>query len=145
MAVHLALDVGQRTIGLAVCDADETQVTALYTVGRVSRRRDVAAVAAEVERRQVATVVVGLACLADGQEGESARRARCIGDMVAAQTGRPVVYQDEHLSSFEAEERLRQRGYSGEPLRQRLDAEAARVILEDYLDRRDRGDSAAQA
>ncbi|NUQ02006.1 MAG: Holliday junction resolvase RuvX, partial [Armatimonadetes bacterium] len=44
-----------------------------------------------------------------------------------------LVFQDEHLSSFEAEERLRARGFAGQPLRDRLDAEAARVILEDYL------------
>ena len=135
MAVHLALDVGQRTIGLAVCDPDEEFVSALYTIQRSSRRRDVAAVTAEVARQRAERLVVGLALLSDGQEGESARRARRIGDMVGEEAGVPVVYQDEHLSSFEAEERLRLRGFSGEPVKQRLDAEAARVILEDYLRR----------
>ena len=133
MPIHLALDVGQQTIGLALCDDAEEQVTALYTITRQTRRRDVAAVVEEITKRAAEVVVVGLARLKSGDEGESARRARRIGDLVAAASGVPVVYQDEHLSSFEAEERLRARGFSGEPLKQRLDAEAARVILEDYL------------
>lgn len=140
MGIHLALDVGKETIGLAICDAEEETITALYTVTRLSRKRDVAAVADEIAKRGVRTVVVGLAFLKDGAEGESAARARCIGELVGAASGVPVVYQDEHLSSFEAEQRLRLRGYTGEPLRQRLDAEAAKVILEDYLQgRRSRG------
>ncbi|MCC7493379.1 MAG: Holliday junction resolvase RuvX [Fimbriimonadaceae bacterium] len=136
MAVILALDVGQQTIGLAVCD-DDGLPRALYTITRLNRRRDVAAVVAEGEQRRVTQLVVGLARTADGGEGESARRARRIGDLVAAACGLPVAYQDEYLSSFEAEDRLRARGFRGEPLRQRLDAEAARVILEGYLARPD--------
>jgi putative Holliday junction resolvase len=131
--ILLALDVGSQTIGLAVCDAEGQTVTALYTLTRLSRRRDVAAVAEECAKRQVAGLVVGLARRASGDEGESAARARRIGELVAQATGLPLVYQDEHLSTFEAEGRLRARGLSGEPLRQRLDAEAAKVILEDYL------------
>lgn len=133
MPVHLALDVGSETIGLAACDPDEAFITALYTIHRTTRKRDIARIAEEVSRREVATVVVGLAFQSDGGEGDSARRARRIGELVAAATGVPVVYQDEHLSTFEAESRLLARGFSGEPLKQRLDAEAAKVILEDYL------------
>ncbi len=136
--VYLALDVGKETIGLAVCDPEESQVTALYTVTRISRKRDVAAVAEEIERRRVGCVVVGLALLSDGASGESANRAKRIGDLVQERSGVPVVYQDETLSTWEAEERLRARGFTGEPLKQRLDAEAARVILEDFLARQHR-------
>jgi len=133
MSVHLALDVGKETVGLACCDADEQAVQALYTLTRLSRKRDVAAIVDEVRRRGAELVVVGLARLKDGAEGESAARARRIGELVGAAAGVPVVYQDEHLSTFEAESRLQARGLRGEPLRARLDAEAAKVILEDWL------------
>ena len=136
MAVHLALDIGKETIGLAACDEDEGEVRALYTVTRTSRRRDVAKVVAEIERLGAARVVVGLAVHRDGSEGTSARRARAIGDLVAAEAGVEVVYQDEFLSTFEAEQRLLARGLSGRPMEEQIDAEAARVILEAYLEGR---------
>lgn len=133
MPIHLALDVGAETIGLAVCDADERQVRALHTVHRVRRKRDIAAVAAVAAVQGAEVIVVGLPRLKSGDEGDSARRARAIGELVAAATGLPVVYHDEHLSTFEATERLQARGYHGAELAARVDAEAARVILEDYL------------
>ncbi len=133
MAVHLAIDVGKETLGLAVCDEDELSVMALYTISRKSRKKDVAKIVAEIEWRGVEQVVVGLATLSGGREGESASRARRIGELVRDRCGRPVVYQDEHLTTFEAEHRLMARGFSGKELKNRLDAEAAKVILEDYL------------
>lgn len=132
MPGYLALDVGEATIGLAVSDDGET-VRALYTINRTTRRRDVAAVVEEATRQQAAVLVVGLPLLADGNEGDSARRARKIGELVATEVEAEVVYQDEHLSTFEATERLHARGVHGEALADRIDAEAAKVILEDYL------------
>lgn len=136
MAIYLALDVGSETIGLAYGDDADGWVTALYTIQRTTRKRDVADVVAEAERLQAAGLVVGLACLTDGAEGDSARRARKIGELVATATGLPVAYQDEHLSTFEATDRLQARGYTGEPLKLRVDAEAAKVILEDWFRQR---------
>lgn len=133
MAVHLALDIGEATVGLAACDADETHVRALYTLTRTGRERDLDLVVEEAERLGAEVIVVGLALRSDGSEGDSARRARWFGQRLATLTGLTVVYQDEHLSSFEATERLRALGLSGPALDARLDAEAARVILEDYL------------
>ncbi len=135
MAIFLALDVGSETIGLAYGDDAEGWVTALYTIYRTTRKRDVADVVAEAERLQATGIVVGLATLTDGAEGDSARRARKIGELVGAAAGLPVAYQDEHLSTFEATERLQARGFAGEPLKLRVDAEAAKVILEDWLRR----------
>jgi putative Holliday junction resolvase len=138
MPIHLALDVGKETIGLAVCDAEEEVVTALYTLTRLARKRDVFEVVQEALRRRAEVIVVGLARRKSGDEGESAARARRIGDMVEHASGLPVIYQDEHLSTFEAESRLLARGFVGEAMRQRVDAEAAKVILEDYLDHKRR-------
>lgn len=132
MSVYLALDVGKETIGLAAGETDGYR-SALYTVCRTTRRRDVAAVVEEVRRRQVTCLVVGLPLLADGREGESARRARRLGELIAAAAGVPVVWQDERLSTCEATERLEARGFRGAKLKDKLDAEAALVILEDYL------------
>ncbi|MBI2298935.1 MAG: Holliday junction resolvase RuvX [Armatimonadetes bacterium] len=136
MPVHLALDIGSATIGLAACDDEEESVRALYTITRLNRKRDVAAVAEEAGRCRAEVIVVGLAVRSAGEEGDSARRARKLGELVREATGLPVVYQDERLSTFEAGERLRAQGYTGEAFAARIDAEAARVILEDYLARR---------
>lgn len=143
MAIWLALDVGSETIGLAWADEADGWVTALYTIHRTSRQRDVADIAAEAARLRADGLVVGLAFLTDGAEGDSARRARHLGELVGQATGLPVAYQDEHLSTFEATERLQAQGYTGEALALRVDAEAARVILEDWLRQRGaRGESA---
>lgn len=133
MSVHLALDVGSETIGLAVGDNTDDQVRALYTLTRLSRKRDVNAVAEEFRRQRAEVLVVGLARFKSGDEGESAQRSRRIGEMVAETLGCPIIYQDEHLSTFEARSRLEAQGVSAQMLAQRLDAEAARVILESYF------------
>ena len=141
MSVHLALDVGSETIGLAVGDSQERRVRALYTLTRVSRKRDIAAVCEEYQRQRATTLVVGLARFKSGDEGESAQRARRIGDLVAEALSCPVIYQDELHSTAEARSRLEQEGVSPRMLTQRLDAEAARVILERYFDSLAKGDT----
>ncbi|MBI5831448.1 MAG: Holliday junction resolvase RuvX [Armatimonadetes bacterium] len=135
MSVHLALDVGSETIGLAVGDPQQDQVRALYTLTRISRKRDLAAVAEEYRRQRAEVLVVGLARYKSGDEGESASRARRIGDLLAAMLECPIIYQDELHSTTEARSRLAAQGVSPRMLTERLDAEAARVILEMYFKR----------
>ncbi len=133
MSVRLALDVGSETIGLAVCNDAEDQVRALYTLTRLNRRRDVAAVADEFRRQGARVLVVGLATLASGDEGESAARARRLGELIAAAVDAPLVFVDEHLTTELARERLEAQFVSPARLAEQLDAEAARIILERHL------------
>jgi putative Holliday junction resolvase len=72
----------------------------------------------------------------DGSEGASARLARAFAPKLASALGVPVALFDERLSTFEAESRLRERGLSAREQRGVIDAEAAAVILQGWLDAR---------
>jgi putative Holliday junction resolvase len=72
----------------------------------------------------------------DGTEGASARMARAFAARLESRLGVPVELHDERLSTFEAEDRLRARGVSARDMKALVDAEAAAVILQGWLDRR---------
>jgi len=136
----LGVDVGQRRIGLAISDASGTLARPLTTL-RVSGDDGVERVATEVARLAreedgLATIVVGLPARLDGSPTrESSRIGAFIRDL-QARTPIPVVSEDERLTSREAESRLAVREKDWKKRKERLDAAAAAIILQDYLDRK---------
>lgn len=134
----LGVDLGRVRIGLALVDEVLRAPRALLTLTRTTEARDLAAIAEVVREYEVSRVVLGLPLNMDGTEGPSARYARAFAPRLGAALGLPVDLHDERLSSFEAETRLRARGISAKDQRGQVDAEAAAVILEGWLDRRSR-------
>lgn len=136
----LGVDVGQRRIGLAISDASGTLARPLTTL-TVSGNDGVERVATEVARLAreedgLATIVVGLPARLDGSPTtESSRVGAFIRDL-QARTSIPVVGEDERLTSREAESRLAVREKDWKKRKERLDAAAAAIILQDYLDRK---------
>lgn len=131
-----AVDYGRKRIGLAVCDALGITVTGLPTVVRTGTDDDaVAAVAKALLDRDVTRVVVGLPLHADGRESEMSLEARAFGTRVGAAIRRDVVYFDETLTSWDAEETLKARGKNLRDARLRgdVDRAAAVSILRSYL------------
>lgn len=133
MGRTLALDVGTKTIGVAITDALGMLAHPLRTLSRQGVRKDAELVAAIVRERDVERVVVGLPLELDGSEERSARLARQIGEAVAAATSLPVVYVDERYSSVEAERRLIAAGVSRARRKEVIDQMAAVILLEDWL------------
>jgi putative Holliday junction resolvase len=138
----VGLDYGLKRIGVAVCDATATLARPLTTV-RADQAEGVARVAALIDEMArddapPALIVIGLPLRLDGTPHEMTGRVRAFGTALAARTGLPVEYQDERLSSLEAEERLATQHRSWRRRKARLDAASAAVILQDYLDRRAR-------
>lgn len=131
---YLGLDLGRATIGLALADDVLRTAQPLETVRRTSEPADLAALRRVVDEYEVSQVVLGLPLNMDGTEGASARLARSFAAKVVAALGVPVQLFDERLSTFEAETRLRARGVSAREQREIIDAEAAAVILQDWLD-----------
>lgn len=139
----LAVDAGERRVGLAMSD----ELRLLATPLKVVRRGEdgLAGVVAEiveiVRREGVEQVVVGLPLNADGTHGRQARRAERVAEVLQRALGLSVVTWDERLSTQQAEAALRAQGRSLKRLRQRgeIDAVAAAVILQDYLDAQRRG------
>ena len=133
-----ALDLGRRRIGVAVTDAVSMGAYPVGVVERRSVRRDLEAIAAMLREREVTTIVVGLPLNMDGSEGPAARSARTFAEKVATVLRVEVEMFDERLTSFEAEERLK-----GMPIRKgarkpAIDAIAAAVILEGWMESRKR-------
>jgi putative Holliday junction resolvase len=138
----VAFDVGERRIGVAVSDASCTLARPAGTLQvKGLDRAAVAIVADEVARLAaeddgVAGVVVGLPRRLDGTANEMTGRVQRFAGELGKRTRLPVTLQDERLSSHEAESRLGLREKDWRTRKKRLDAAAAAVILQDYLDSR---------
>lgn len=134
MARVLALDVGERRIGVAVSDPTGILARPLTTIVRASRQADFQAIAALVEEHAIERVIVGLPLSLDGTEGPQARQTRRYGERLAAALEVPIEYWDERYSSAVAGDILREKGRQRRQVRGELDAAAAAVILQSYLD-----------
>lgn len=136
----VGLDYGLKRIGVAVCDDTATLARPLTTIraGEAEAVARVAALIDEMRRDETppAAIVVGLPLRLDGSAHEMTGRVRAFGAALAARTGLTVEYEDERLSSLEADERLALRHRSWRRRKALLDAASAAVILQDYLDRR---------
>ena len=145
----LGIDLGERRIGLAIAERDGLAARPLTTVSRarsLDPTDDAATLASVVREQQVAELVVGLPLEANGAEGPMAEAAATWAGAVANALALPVTLRDERLSSHLAESRLgpMPRGRSGGPpsktqrdrYRERVDREAAAIILQDELDAR---------
>jgi|DewCreStandDraft_5_1066085.scaffolds.fasta_scaffold00026_52 putative Holliday junction resolvase len=133
-----ALDPGERRIGIAISDPTETLATPLTTLERRSWAEDRERLCRLLREVGAELVVVGVPLNADGTEGEPARRARRFGHRLASACGIPVVFWDEWLSTQEAQEVLIAAGRRRKDRRARLDAAAAAIILQRFLDARGR-------
>ena len=136
----LGLDVGDRRVGLAVSDASGTLARPLRTITRRGTIRDVLTEVADEIRRLEADddslggIVVGLPRRLDGADTEQTVRVRRFADRLRALTALPLAFQDERLSSREAERRLALVERDWRRRKRTLDAAAAAVILQDHLD-----------
>jgi len=135
----LAVDWGERRVGLAVCDPTGTLASGLETLvvsGPADAVGRVAAVAREVEAQ---SIVVGLPLLLSGERGSAAEAAERFAAGLATASGLPVSTWDERLTSSLASRRMRERGERGRRGRRtgRLDQDAAIALLESWLQKLD--------
>jgi len=138
----VGLDVGERRIGVAVSDVTRTLARPLGVLRPAGLDVDAVRLSADEigrlarEEDGVASIVVGLPRRLDGTPNDMTRRVEQFARQLEARTALPVTLQDERLSSREAESRLAIREKGWRVRKQRLDAAAAAVILQDYLDNR---------
>jgi len=142
----LALDVGDRRIGVAVSDATGLIATPLAVIRRTSKSQDFAKIARFAQEQKAKGVIVGHPLNADGSAGPQARRTERYAQqlLAALQTeglDLPVVLWDEYMSTQRAEAAMIAAGRKAKARRDQIDAAAAAVILQDYLDDRREQDS----
>jgi putative holliday junction resolvase len=128
-----AIDLGRRRIGVAVTDAAAIGAHPLGIVERRSLRHDLDAIATMLRDRHISMIVVGLPLNMDGSEGPAARGARKFADQLAAALGVGVELFDERLTSFEARDRLADMPVGKGKRKTGVDALAAVVILEGWM------------
>ena len=136
------VDDGLRRIGVAVSDPTGTLARPAETVaGEADPERAARAVMAAIARLErddepIAAIVVGLPLRLDGTPNDQSAHAEALADALRRLSGREVVLQDERLTSREAESRLALRERDWRVRKRRLDAAAAAIILQEYLDTR---------
>ncbi|MEW5850816.1 MAG: Holliday junction resolvase RuvX [Myxococcota bacterium] len=133
----LALDVGSRRIGVAVSDHAGMLAHPLVTLDAISLRQDSERIVALARKEEAEGVVVGLPAHADQSESGSAKRARRLGEALAA-AGLAVDYMDEWGTSLEAKAALAHLPKSKRREKGAVDQAAAVAILTGYLEARDR-------
>jgi putative Holliday junction resolvase len=131
----VALDIGTKRVGVAVCDELRVTVRPVTTIERKSWKKLLSQVKQIVAEYDAAAIVLGLPYNFDGTESEMSAEARRLARNFALSLDIPVFLQDERVTSYEAKARLWQRGLSGKEAEREKDAEAAAIILEDFLDR----------
>jgi putative Holliday junction resolvase len=141
---YLGLDVGDRTIGVALSDETGTLATRLDTIRRVGPRKDVKAVAALVRPHEVGEVVVGLPRSLDGSLGPQAQKVLAFMDEIRAAVRMPVVPWDERFTSVVAQRALIEGEVSRKGRKAVVDKVAAILILQNYLDYRKVADAEAR-
>ncbi len=136
----LAIDYGERWVGLALAEPGRTLVSGLPTIDRKSIRGGLAkAVARLVAEHGVERIVLGMPYSMDGTEGPAAAGVRAFEDELAVAVLVPVEEWDERLTSEAARRRLRELGYTERDIQGRIDQLSAVLMLEGYLQRRAAG------
>ena len=138
----MGLDIGQRRIGVAISDASGTLARPIGTlVSHALNARSLEQVLAELSRlagehEAIDAIVVGLPRRLDGTANDMTRPVQEFAAQLQQRVAMPVVLQDERLTSHEAESRLAVREKDWRARKKKLDAAAAAIILQDYLDSR---------
>jgi putative Holliday junction resolvase len=140
----LGLDLGRKRIGLALYDPAEGIVRGLDTLQRKTRDEDLNRLARIAQERRASAFVSGLPLNMDGSEGPQAKFVRDFCSRLEGVSGLSVHFQDERLTSVEAESRLKDAGWSLKKLLEEkrkgaVDRMAAVLLLEDYVAAHDIG------
>lgn len=131
---YLAIDHGQKRTGLAVSDASETIVSPHSIIETQSNTELLRRIVTVVGEEKIEAVVIGLPYNMDGTEGPRAQKVKEFAQLLAAQLTVPILFHDERLSSFGAEQLIISLELTRKKKKKCLDAIAAAEILKSFLD-----------
>jgi putative holliday junction resolvase len=130
----MALDVGDKNIGVAVSDALLLTAQGRSTLRRTSWEADLQYLRKMVEDDEVSKIVVGKPLHMDGRDSPQSRKVAKFAMKLSKSLSLPVILWDERLTSFAAEQHLQEAGLNWRNRRKHVDKVAAMFILQDYLD-----------
>jgi putative pre-16S rRNA nuclease len=131
----LGLDVGTKTIGMALSDVTHSIATPYETIRRTKFTEDVKLIFKAIEANGVGAVVIGLPINLDGSEGPRAQSTRAFARNLASRVDRPLAFWDERLSTAAVERHLIEADASRKRRAEVIDRMAAAYILQGALDR----------
>ena len=129
----IALDLGTRRVGVAVCDELQITVRPLRIVPRRSWKELLKKISGIISEFDAVALVLGLPYNFDGSESEMSIEARRLARNFSLSLSIPVFLQDERLSSKSAQQYLHDEGCNEQEIRSRIDTVAATIILSDFL------------
>jgi putative holliday junction resolvase len=132
----MALDVGDKTIGVAVSDALLLTAQSRPTIRRKDLTSDLETLRRLAMENEVHEIVVGQPFHMNGKESPQSQKVARFVDELHKVLDLPVIFWDERLTSFEAEQHLEQMGLNWRQRREQVDKIAAMIILQNYLDSR---------
>jgi len=132
----MAIDYGEKAIGVAISDELQLTVRPLTTIRREKQKyaQVIERIGALVAENEIATLVVGLPLNMDGTRGAAVERVESFISDLRRSVSIPIVTIDERLTSYEADQILREMGVSLRQRRAKSDEYAATIILQDYID-----------
>ncbi len=130
----LAVDHGEKNIGLALSDETGTLARPLDVIKHIARQVDAAQVAARAEAEGAGLILVGVSYHEDGNPNRAGRRAIHFAEALREQTHLPVELRDESLTTQDARAARQAAGVRQKQRTGHLDAWAAAVLLQEYLD-----------
>lgn len=131
----LGLDLGEKTIGVAVCDPDRAVATPVETIRRAKFTADAQRLAELARVRDAVGLVIGLPLNMDGTEGPSAQSARSFARNLGRILPLPAAFWDERLSTVAMERELIAQGMRRARRAEKIDESAATFILQGAIDR----------
>jgi putative Holliday junction resolvase len=132
----MALDVGDKTIGVAISDALLMTAQARPTLRRKDLKTDLEALRRIVEENEVSEIVIGQPLHMDGRQSAQSEKVARFAEKLHEILDLPIVFWDERLTSFAAEQHLEEMGLNWRERRKHVDKVAAMIILQNYLESR---------
>ena len=132
----LALDLGTKKIGIAVSDKLQITTRGVAIITRRSWKKFLKEIINYLDEFDAKALVLGLPLEFDGGESAMSQEARRLAQNFSLSLDIPVFLQDERVSTYEARGNLWKKGANKKEMREKLDSEAARIILQDFIDLR---------
>ena len=136
----MCLDYGDARIGIAFSDFLQITASPYQIYNSVNVQKDIEYISNLAHNNSVETIVIGMPYSLDGQTNDRTTKTQEFGTMLQEFSKIKVVYEDERLSSYEAEEILKQKRIPPKDRKKHLDMLSAAIILEAYLSNRKKGD-----
>ena len=131
----IGLDPGTKTIGVAVSDERRTLASPLETIRRTRLTDDLEKLRGILDARKAVGIVIGMPLNMDGSAGPRAQSVRAFTRSIEDAFGLPVLQWDERLSTYTADEAMKDAGVRRDKRAERIDSAAASIILQGALDR----------